>query len=199
MRDGLRSADAVRMTTTTPMTDPIDAPSWTIRPERPLDLDQIHDLHRVAFARAAEADLVDAIRSGPTFIPELSLVAVTGDGSVLGHIMVSGIELAPVDEEAGRIPVLALAPIAVLPQHQGRGIGSALIRQALAVADERDEPMMAVVGAPALYGRFGFVAADQLGVTGPYDDAGEASQGRARPGASVPAGRLVYPSAFGAV
>ena len=81
-----------------PSDAPVAAPAWTIRAEDPLDLDQIHELHRASFPGADEADLVDAIRTGPTFIPELSLVAVTDDGSVLGHVLLSrvGLDLAEI-------------------------------------------------------------------------------------------------------
>ena len=104
---------------TTSTFDEVAAPAWSIRPEQPLDLDQIHDLHRAAFGRPDEAELVDAIRSGPDFIPELSLVAAAADGSVLGHVLVSRIGF---EEEAfaARGDVLALAPLAVLPPHGGR-------------------------------------------------------------------------------
>jgi hypothetical protein len=77
------------MTLTLPAPDAVDAPDWTIRPEQAIDLDLIHDLHREAFHRRHEAELVDAIRSGPDFLAELSLVAVTRDGSVLGHVLIS--------------------------------------------------------------------------------------------------------------
>ncbi len=185
---------------TTPMTTgQVDSPPWTIRVERPLDLDQIHELHREAFAGPHEAELVDAIRSGSTFVPELSLVAVTDDGSVLGHILISQIELQPEADHTVRQTVLALAPVAVLPQHQGRGIGAALVAEALAAADARDEPIVAVLGAPSFYGRFGFIPAADHGVRSPYDDAGDAFQVRARPGAEIPAGTLIYPAAFAGV
>ena len=182
--------------TTSATTDAIDAPSWTIRPERPIDLDQIHELHRTAFNGPAEAELVDAVRSGPTFVPELSLVAVTDDGSVLGHVMLSQIDLRTDGDDAPAFAVLALAPIAVLPQHQGRGIASALMVEALAVADGRPEPLIAVLGAPAFYTRFGFGPALGHEVRGPYDEAGEAFQVRVRPGSEVPPGTLEYPVAF---
>lgn len=183
------------MTTLTPH-DAIEAPAWTIRPEQPIDLDQIHELHRAAFAGPAEAELVDTIRAGAYFLPELSLVAVTGDGSVLGHVLVSQVELHPRDEEAGPIPVLALAPIAVLPPHQGRGIGSALMGEALERADVREEPCTVVLGSPPFYASFGFVPALPLGLTGPYDAAGDAFRVRPRPGVDVTPGRIVYPPAF---
>lgn len=182
--------------TTSPSLETVDPVAWTIRPEQPIDLDQIHDLHRAAFAGPQEAELVDAIRSSAAFIPELSLVAVSDDGSVLGHVLLSQIELRPDEPEAASIPVMALAPIAVLPPHQGRGIGRELLRQVLSMADARDEPMIAVVGAPSLYGPFGFEPAADHGVHGPYDDAGEASQVRPRPGAAITPGTLVYPPTF---
>jgi putative acetyltransferase len=203
---GPRNAISAGMTTSPPAQptdapEPVDAPRWTIRLEHPLDLDQIHELHRSAFSRPHEAELVDAIRSSAAFVPELSLVAATEDGSVLGHVLISLIDLEPDadgDATAPRMPVLALAPIGVLPQHAGRGIGTGLMREALAMADERSEPMIAVLGPPAFYRRFGFVPAADHGVRSPYDEAGDAMQVRPRPGAEVVAGTLVYPPPFSA-
>lgn len=183
--------------TTSPLTEPLDAPAWTIRREEPIDLDQIHELHREAFRGPNEAELVDAIRAGPTFVPELSLVAVTADGSVLGHVLISQIDLVTDGDDATRLTVLALAPVAVLPQHQGRGIGTALVREALAVADEREEPLVAVLGAPSFYGRFDFEPAAAYDLASPYDAAGDAFAVRARPGVEIVSGTLDYPPAFG--
>lgn len=183
------------MTTLTPR-DAFDVPEWTIRPEQPIDLDQIHDLHRAAFAGPAEAALVDTIRAGANFIPELSLVAVTGDGSVLGHVLISRVELQPHASEAERMPALALAPLGVLPPHQGRGIGAALMREATERADMLAEPFTVVLGSPPFYAQFAFVPALPLGLTGPYDAAGDAFRVRLRPGAEVTPGRIVYPPAF---
>lgn len=177
----------------------VAAPTWEIRPERAADIDLIHDLHRAAFPGRAEADLVDAIRSGPHFVPELSLVAATPDGSVLGHALFSRVEHVS-DASDAPTPALALAPLAVLPPHQGAGIGTALVGAGLAAADARDEPLVAVVGPPAFYGRFGFVPAATFGITSAYDEAGEAFQVRPRRGTDgLPPGRLVYPAAFSGV
>ena len=183
----------------------LDAPAlvptaaWGIRPEQPVDLDQINDLHREAFGRTAESELVDAIRASGGFVPELSLVAVTDDGSVLGHALVSIIGFTP-DEAGGPTGALSLAPLAVLPARQREGIGSALTRAALQLADERDEPMVAVLGSPAFFGPFGFVPAADAGVHGPYDAAREAFQVRASGGGGLaPAGLLEYPAPFSAV
>jgi putative acetyltransferase len=182
--------------------DEIATPAWAIRAEQPIDIDQIHELHRATFASAAEAELVDGIRSGPDFLPELSLVAATDDGSVLGHVLVSRVVIEHEDASRPRTDVLALAPIAVLPPHQGRGIGTALMRTVLEAADAREEPMTIVVGSPAFYARFGFVPAAELGISGPYDRVGDAFQARLRPGLAegeLPVGIVVYPAMFSTV
>lgn len=177
----------------------VEAPPWGIRAEQPLDIDQIHELHRAAFHGAAEAELVDAVRASSGFVPELSLVAVTDDGSVLGHAMVSRVGFAP-DAGTGPSAVLALAPVAVLPPYQGRGIGTALTQAALQLADGRDEPCVVVVGSPAFYGPFGFVPARDAAVRGPYDAAGTAFQVRPREGQGpIAPGMVVYPAAFDGV
>jgi putative acetyltransferase len=177
----------------------VEAPPWSIRPEQAIDLDQIHELHRLAFGRPAEAELVDAIRSGPDFIPELSLVAVADDGSILGHILVSRVGFEP-DEGGPRAEVLALAPLAVLPPHAGRGIGSALTMAALEAADKQDDPFVAVLGPPAFYRRFGFVPAADHGIDSRYGDTGPAFQVRPRSdGAPLAPGVVVYPPMFEAV
>lgn len=184
---------------TAPPPDMVEAPTWAVRPEHPLDLDQIHDLHRDAFHGLAEAELVDAIRSGPDFLPGLSLVAATDDGSILGHILLSRVTFDP-DDGSGRQDVLALAPLAVLPPYQGLGVGSALMREALAIADARSEAFVVVLGSPAFYDRFGFEPASDYDIVGPYDEAGEAFQIRPRPGIEqVPAGSVVYPPKFGSL
>ncbi len=176
--------------------DLIDAPSWSIRPELPVDLDQIHELHREAFRGPTEAELVDAIRAGADFLPELSLVAVASDGSVLGHVLVSRVGFEPDPAGSPRRDALALAPLAVLPPHAGRGIGSALMHEALAVADRRDEALIAVLGPPSFYRRFGFGPAEEAGVRSPYDGAGAAYQVRPIAGRVVDPGSVVYPPMF---
>lgn len=184
---------------TTFESDLVGAPSWTIRPEQPIDIDQIHELHRAAFGGPAEAELVDAIRASAGFVPELSLVAVADDGSVLGHVLVSRVGFSPIDASEERAEVLALAPLAVLPPHQGRGIGSALMTAVIEAADTRREPFVAVLGAPAFYGRFGFTPAAEAGVHSPYDEAGPAYQVRPTRSGRLVAGTVSYPPVFGAL
>ena len=74
--------------------------------------------------------------------------------------------------------VVAVGPIGVLPEHQGKGIGSALMRALLGAADEQDVPLVVLLGSPQYYGRFGFRAAAELGVVAPEPKWGNAFQAR---------------------
>ena len=121
---------------------------------------------------------------------------MTDDGSVLGHVLVSrvGLDMAGKSEA---IDVLALAPLAVLAPHRGRGIGSELVVAALERSMLRDEPFVVVLGPPAFYGRFGFAPAADHDVAGPYASAGPAFQVWAPPSADpIPGGTITYPPMF---
>src|SRR5512138_1387743 len=97
-----------------------------IRPEAPADATAIYIINKAAFdGRDAEPRLVDAIRQTGDFIPELSLVAEAG-GRIVGHILFSRIWIEA--EKKGPVAAIALAPVAVLPEFQNQGTGSALIR-----------------------------------------------------------------------
>src|SRR4030095_13032847 len=99
---------------------------------------------RAAFGRETEARLVDALRADPAFVPELSLVAVEGD-DVVGHVLFT---LVTVRDGAVASPALALAPLAVLPERQGRGLGGALVRRGLADAPAPGHPAAVALGPP---------------------------------------------------
>jgi len=128
----------------------------TVRPELAGDVTAIYAVHAEAFGRAAEGDLVDALRGGPWWHPELSLVAERG-GEIVGHVLLTDVELA------GR-PVLALGPIGVLPAHQRDGVGSALMADGLAAAARTDRGLITLLGNPAYYGRFGFTPCTEHGI-----------------------------------
>lgn len=167
----------------------------TIRPETPDDIDAIAELHRAAFGGTAEAELVDAVRRSAHFIPDLSLVAEL-NGQVVGHLLLSRVELVPRDE-SGAIPFLALAPVAVSPMHQARGVGTLLMRAGVALAGTRaDEIGIAVLGSPEFYGRFGFVPADDLEIVGPWPAPPGVFQVLPLGGAALPAGTVSYPAPF---
>ncbi len=134
-----------------------------IRPETDDDEDraEIRKVNEEAFGRGVEADVVDAIRASDRFVPELSLVA-TADEEVVGHVLLSYVEIEP-----GAHPVLQLGPLAVLPSHQRRGIGSALMNEAVRLTDARGEPLILLEGNPRFYERFGFRRSDENGIEPP--------------------------------
>ncbi len=166
--------------------------AWLVRPEGPDDLSGVREVEVAAFGRVDEADLIDALRVDPAWIPELSFVASAGP-RVVGHALLTRIAV-------GGAPALALAPVAVAPDRQGEGIGSALVRTALNVAGRRGESLVVVVGDPGYYVRFGFVPARTMGITGPFVNAGDAFAAIALGDpTATPSGRAEYPAGFGAL
>ena len=133
----------------------------TIRQETPADIPAIHAINRRAFGQDAEADLVAALRNGGQAV--ISLVAVD-DEQVLGHFLFS-----PVNLEPHALRAVGLAPMAVLPEHQNRGIGSMLVEQGLDECRRADYECVVVLGHPEFYPRFGFTPASRFGIKSEYD------------------------------
>jgi putative acetyltransferase len=121
-----------------------------IRPETSADHEAIRRVNLLAFGQDEEAHLVDVLREGGYV--RLSLVAEQG-GQIVGHILFSDL---PIVTGAGTVSSLALAPMAVLPECQNQGIGSALVRRGLEVCREQGHQIVIVVGHPHFYQRFGF-------------------------------------------
>lgn len=105
--------------------------------------------------------MVSAVRDSPRYRSGLAFVACVED-RVVGFVMLSGTDL--VDDDGTSRDVLTLTPLGVLPEFQRRGIGSALVRTAVAAADRRGEPLVVLEGRPDYYGRLGFRFAGDLGV-----------------------------------
>ncbi len=138
-----------------------------IRTEKPADFDAIDDVVRQAFGQQDEADLVHEIRAGAGYVPELALIADNAqDDDIVGHIMLSYADLSVRDVKTR---VLQLVPLAVRPDRQRQGIGDALTRAALELADARNEPLVLVLGHPEYYPKFGFEPARQLGIESAID------------------------------
>jgi putative acetyltransferase len=139
-----------------------------LRRELPADRDAVRDVHLRAFARrgvdvAPEATLVDGLRDDGDVVPGLSIVAEAGGsigGGVVGHVVCSRARI-------GAGPSLGLGPLGVLPDHQRRGIGTALMHAVLAAADALGGPEVVLLGSPSYYARFGFVLAAPMGITPP--------------------------------
>lgn len=145
-------------------------PPVLLRRELPLDQSAVREVHRAAFGGGVEARLVDDLRADDDVFPALSLVAVLDD-EVVGHVMCSRASIAD-------RPSIGLGPLGVLPAYQRRGVGQALMHAVLAAADAMDEPMVALLGDPDYYRRFGFVAGATLGVLSPFPEWGRHFQVR---------------------
>lgn len=128
-----------------------------VRPATAADASAIRAVVASAFGQTGEADLVEALERDGDAV--LSLVAGLGHG-VSAHLMLSRMQ-AP-------FRAAALAPLAVIPQAQGRGIGAALVRAAIGAARTDGWAALFVLGDPAYYRPFGFDPALAAGFASPY-------------------------------
>ena len=137
-----------------------------IRKEEEKDYSQVREVLRAAFPSPAESQLVDALRENGKAV--LSLVAVHGE-EILGHILFSPVSTDPPTSEKG----LGLAPVAVKPNVQAKGIGTQLILEGLRLCRELNYDYVVVLGDPGYYSRFGFEQASPFGIQNEYgvDDA----------------------------
>lgn len=138
----------------------------TIRPETPTDQTGIYHLNALAFGQDGESQLVDLLRDSNAFVPELSLVAVL-DGRIVGHILFSKIKIVTADNTG--VESLALAPMAVHPEFQKKGIGGQLIRRGLEVAESLGFKSVIVLGHEHYYPKFGFVPAARWNIKAPFE------------------------------
>lgn len=136
-----------------------------IRREAPADIAAARAVQAAAFRKQdgdgepVEARLLDELRQCDGWLPALSIVAEI-DGTVVGHVVTTR-------GFVGDIPALGLGPIGVLPSHQRRGVGLALVHASIGAADALDEPLIALLGSTVYYPRFGFVSSATLGITAP--------------------------------
>jgi putative acetyltransferase len=141
-----------------------------VRRETAGDVQAVRAVIAAAFARPGRADemppevaLVDRLRAGDAWLSPLSLVAIGQDGAVVGHVLCTR---GRVDSEGA----LALGPLAVRPDQQRRGAGKALMHTVLGAADALGEPLVALLGDPAYYSRFGFRLSEEYGIDPPEPD-----------------------------
>jgi putative acetyltransferase len=150
----------------------------------------IHSINKTAFGSQDEADLVDALRAEGVVL--VSLVAEIQE-RIVGHILFSRMSI---ETTCGPVQAAALAPMAVLPEHQRRGIGERLVRHGLNLLRERGEQIVIVVGHPNYYPRFGFSCEKALPLKGPFPQNAFMAM-ELRPGALEGVrGTVRYPAAF---
>jgi putative acetyltransferase len=130
-----------------------------IRSEQPGEVTAIHAVHTSAFPTDAEARVVDALRAGSRL--SISLVAEEGE-QVVGHIAFSPVSVG------GTAGGLGLAPLAVIPACQQRGIGGRLVLAGLAAAAQSGAGFVVVLGHQGYYPRFGFRRAQAVGLRNEY-------------------------------
>jgi putative acetyltransferase len=141
----------------------INCNSVSFREEVPADLAGIRKVNMEAFPGPGEADLVDKLRLKKAYIS--SLVALS-EGCITGHILFSPVTLDPI--QAG-IRGVGLAPVAVLPEFQRRGIGSLLIRHGIEQCKKAGYDYIVLLGHPGYYPRFGFVPSVKYNIRCEYD------------------------------
>ncbi len=120
-----------------------------ITKEKPSEIQQIREINIQAFETDAEADIVDRLRDSG--VPIISLVAEVDD-KLVGHIL-----FTPMTMDNFDIKIAGLAPMAVLPDYQNKGIGSVLVKKGLEYCARENYAAVAVLGHPNYYPKFGFV------------------------------------------
>lgn len=135
-----------------------------IREAGEAELRDVLGVQRLAFGREDEAGLVAELLGDPTARPMLSLVAEQA-GRLVGHVLFTAVELVGAGEPVG---CSILAPLAVLPEVQGTGVGRGLIEAGCRILAARGGSLVFVLGDPDYYGRFGFEAAIPVGLEAPY-------------------------------
>jgi putative acetyltransferase len=133
-----------------------------IREEQPGDIPAIHRLNTAAFPTEAEANLVDTLRDQHALT--LSLVAEEA-GEILGHIAFSPMTTAT----PSGLKLIGLAPMAVTPERQNQGIGTALVREGIQRCTQLGIDAIIVLGHPEYYPRFGFRPAAEFSIRSEYD------------------------------
>ena len=162
-----------------------------IRTEKEADLDGVYGVNISAFETSAEADLVNALQEQAQ--PVISLVAEDNE-KVVGHIMFSPVSLSGHPD----LKIMGLAPMAVAPEYQRKGIGTALVEAGLEHCRQLDFTAVVVLGHPDYYPRFGFSPSSEFGIASEYEVPEEVFMAmELQPGAlSGMTGIVKYHSAF---
>ena len=141
-----------------------------IREENQTDHDAVFELVERAFEKITFSDhreqfLVQRLRNSSAFVPELSIVAEI-ENKMVGHILVTKVKIKNEQDEFGS---LALAPVSVLPEYQGKGIGGMLIQEAHKKARALGHKSIVLLGHENYYPKFGYKQAADFGIKLPFD------------------------------
>jgi len=161
-----------------------------IRDATPKDFPAIRQVARHAFGQDDEANLVEQLRADGDVLVEL---VEASDIALQGHILYSPLRIERGDAS---LAAAALAPVAVLPGLQRRGIGGALIRAGNARCAALDLSAIIVLGHTDYYPQFGFSAAAAESLEAPFSGPHFMAL-ELRPGALKAGGRVRYARAFG--
>ncbi len=123
-----------------------------IRPQQASDSRAVRNVNEMAFGQVDEADLVEGLQTGG--FSRIALVAEQSSG-IVGAILFSEL---PIETASGTVDALSLAPLAVSPSEQRKGIGSKLVRAGLEACRDQGHRIVIVLGDPNYYGRFGFTS-----------------------------------------
>jgi putative acetyltransferase len=134
-----------------------------IREEIPQDIDAIRAINEQAFGQPQEANIVDKLRANCDGL--LSLVALKDD-KIIAHILFSPVTIEGI---FGMLKGMGLAPMAVLPEFQRKGVGSKLIRAGMEILKKSGFPFVIVLGHPEYYPRFGFEPASRYGIKSQWE------------------------------
>jgi putative acetyltransferase len=137
-----------------------------IRPGERGEAAAIAAVHRLAFESDVEVDLAEALVEDEAYVSAYSLVAEES-GRLVASVVVTRGRFVP-DDGGPEAPVLVLAPLAVVPEAQRAGLGTAIVEASIVAARNAGEVALFVFGDPDYYGRFGFVAAMPKGIRGPH-------------------------------
>lgn len=119
-----------------------------------------------------EAKLVNKIRNSDSYEPKLEVVATTKDGEILGHGLMSQVEIV---NEKGEIVVgLVLAPLSVRESYQGKGIGGEILNELEKRAKKLDYKFVSILGDPNYYSKFGYIRASEFEISPSYEVPDEA-------------------------
>lgn len=163
-----------------------------IRAEKTADIEAIYEVNKLAFGKAAEAELVNKLREADAII--ISLVAVK-DEKIVGHALFSPITIE--DHDSQTAAGVALGPIAVHPDYQRQGVGSLLIQAGIQQLRDAGHNALIVLGHADYYPRFGFAPASQFNITSEYHVPDEVFMAQMLDKTAIaPAGLAKYHPAF---